>query len=202
MLIKYIREVQYLCPQLLSLIQSEGKITSYDDHATMVKAITRSLLEPSGLRNTGGSLGQGVSSWATTTDQRIRKHFTHPLCYIASVSVLVVALCTQSKLQGLFTLLAKWPRWIWSHEKNDFKWTWTFKDEVNGNVGLLMREGSCKPPQVLIDIVWKEASKTLNILACQEHHPQTWRIWYTNRDRQMERGKYLCFSKWGTNTLS
>lgn len=38
-------------------------------------------------------------------------------------------------------------------KKNDFKWTWTFKDEVNGNVALLMSEGSCKPPQVLIDIV-------------------------------------------------
>lgn len=200
MLTKYIREAQYLYPQLLPLVQSEGKITGYDDHATMVKAITKSLMGPIGLRKTGGSLGQGVYFWATTTDHIIRKLFIYPLCYIMSVSVLGVALCTQSKLQGLSTWLAKWPRWIWT--KNDFKWTWTFKDGVNGNVGLLMSEGSCKPPQVLIDIVWKEASKTLNILACQEHHPQTWSIWQTNRDRQMEGDKYLCFNKWASITLS
>lgn len=78
MLIKYIREVQYLSPLLLSLIPSEGKITSYDDHTTTIKATTKSLLELSGLRKTGGSLGQGVYFWATTTDQIIRKLFSHP----------------------------------------------------------------------------------------------------------------------------
>lgn len=103
MLTKYIREAQYFYPQLLPLVQSEGKITGYDDHATMVKAITKLLMGPIGLRKTGGSLGQGVYFWATTTDHIIRKLFIYPLCYIMSVSVLGVALFTQSKLQGLST---------------------------------------------------------------------------------------------------
>lgn len=54
MLIKYSREVQYLYPQLLPLVQSEGDITGYDDYETLVKAITESLMEPSGQRKQEG----------------------------------------------------------------------------------------------------------------------------------------------------
>ena len=43
--------------------------------------------------------------------------------------------------------------------KNDFKWAWTLKDEVSGNAGLSVSEGSCKAPQAFTDIVRKEGSR-------------------------------------------